>query len=449
VNNLPSSNKSTSNIDRELLSACIHCGLCLPACPTYLATGRELESPRGRIHLLTQLASGQQELSPRLAEHIDTCLGCFGCETACPSGVQYERILNQARPEIAQMHSPIQRFFLRFSFKHLLPKYDRLRVLGSVMNWWQNSNAANVLNSWTSSMPIKTLHQWLHRVQQWQEFIPRIPAYKPLPKKAWRSGPKKGNVQLFGGCVMDVFYNDVNHACIRLLNLQSQIVEVPDQTCCGALAFHAGESDIARDLAKRNIEYFAKNEGEIIVTSAGCGAMLKEYGELLKDEPQWKERAQEFSQRVFDITEFLAANEFVDRKVNIKALPNKITYHAACHLYHAQKIRTAPEKLLNELQVKAIAAGASFELIPLNESAHCCGSAGIYNILNTDISLAILERKMDFIADTGADTIVTTNPGCLLQLEAGARAKGLTANVLHLADLLDRAYTQDEADDAD
>jgi glycolate oxidase iron-sulfur subunit len=415
---------ASAKVDPALLSACIHCGLCLPACPTYLATGREMESPRGRIHLLNLLQKGELEESDRLVQHIDTCLGCLGCQTACPSGVQYGKILDQARPMLAKHRAGPVREMMRFAFSKLLPDYPKLNLLGRLLRVAQVTGVA--------SAPQKfwLLKKLLGPLAEWQEFLPSVPPHKPLPKQSWAAGEKAGEVQLFAGCVMDVFYNDVNHAAVRLLTAQKQIVKVPEQTCCGALAFHAGEIDIAQDLAKRNIEYLEALPAEIVVTSAGCGALLKEYGHLLQDDPEWKERAEAFSERVKDITEFLAAHEFVTES---KPLNKKVAYHAACHLSHAQGIREAPANLLKRVN-NAIP-------VPLNESEHCCGSAGIYNLLHTDISLKVLDRKMANVEESHADVLVTTNPGCLLQLQKGLRDCGSKMRAVHLVTLLDEAFT--------
>ncbi len=410
-------------IDPNLLAACIHCGLCLPACPTYLATGRETESPRGRIYLMNLWQKGEQPLTPRLAEHIESCLGCFGCQTACPSGVQYDSILNQARPYLARLRPGRVRRLMRFVFSKILPDYPRLRFLGKALRMWQSSGGFKLLPK------TRFVTKMTARLARWQEFLPPIPQFAPLPKQSWMSGEKRGQVQLFTGCVMDIFYNQVNHACVRLLTLQRQIVCVPDQTCCGALAHHAGENDIAEELARRNIEYFQDKPGSIVVTSAGCGAMLTEYGDVLDKDEDWREAARDFCERVVDVTEFLSDHEFAKAP---RSLGGKVAYHAACHLHHAQHVRDEPSKLLSTID--------GLEIVALQESEHCCGSAGIFNLTHTQLSLEVLARKIDFIKETGAEIVVTTNPGCLLQLEAGAREAGLPVRVLHLAQLLDEAY---------
>lgn len=382
-----------------------------------------MESPRGRIQLMSMLQKGEIGPEDRVVEHLDSCLGCLGCQTACPSGVQYGKLLDQARPLLAEKRSPALRQLMRFSFSQLLPDYGRLRIMGNLLRLWQKTGANALLTRIPFAAPL------LSKLVDMQDFLPQVPPFKPLPRQSWRSGEKSGEVQLFAGCVMDVFYNDVNHACIRLLTLQKQIVKVPEQTCCGALAFHAGEVDISKDLAKRNIEMFDGVKGDIVVTGAGCGAMLKEYGELLHGDAEWEERAHQFSSRVKDITEFLANHDFATPPQRIE---RRVAYHAACHLAHAQGIRQAPATLLEQID--------GLELIPLEEAEHCCGSAGIYNLLHTDLSMEVLDRKMDNIINTGADELVTTNPGCLLQIQKGIRDRNVNIKASHLVELLDEAY---------
>lgn len=414
---------SSTVIDPKLLEACIHCGLCLPACPTYLATGRESESPRGRIYLMKLWQEGELPLDSRIAEHIDSCLGCMGCQTACPSGVQYEKMLNQARPKLVPFRNKKVRRLMALAFSSILPDYQRLRILGNLLRIYQQTK----LNRLLPALPMpKKLKK---RLAEWESFLPKVPKFSPLPKQSWAPGEKKGEVQLFFGCVMDIFYNHVNHASIRLLTRQRKVVSTPEQTCCGALAHHAGEVEIAKTLAKQNIEFFERVSGEIVVTSAGCGAMLKEYGELLADEPAWSERAHEFSARVKDICETLAAGEFSSSPEPLK---KSVAYHAACHLFNVQKVKDAPLALLKLIP--------GLKLIPLQEAEHCCGSAGIYNLMHTDLSKQVLDRKMTYLKQTGADAVVTTNPGCLLQLEAGIAEEKLPMKVYHLVELLDEAF---------
>ncbi len=423
-------------IDASLLASCIHCGLCLPACPTYLATGREMESPRGRIHLINQWQHGNAELTDRMAGHIESCLGCLGCQTACPSGVKYEEILNQARPYLAARRSGFSRLLMRFAFKFVLPKYNLLRFFGNLLRAWQLVFGTAVLKTLVggNSDPSRKQQNLIDRLVDWEAFTPHVPPQVSLPPSLQpKTQHELGrHVQLFAGCVMDIFYNHVNHASIRLMLKQGSSVDVPKQTCCGALAYHAGENDIAIDLAKKNVDMFGHTTTPIVVTSAGCGAMLKHYGHLLENDKDYAHKAELFSERILDITEFLAQGKFSDQP---QALEETTTYHAACHLAHAQNVRKEPNDLLESLN-----RGGDNKIVPLIESEHCCGSAGIYNLLNTRLSLKVLDRKLDFIEKTGAKTVVTTNPGCMIQLQAGIRERNLPVDVKHLIEILDQAY---------
>lgn len=411
-------------LDKKLLDACIHCGLCLPACPTYLATGREMESPRGRIYLLDLWLKQNAAMSTRTAEHLESCLGCLGCQTACPSGVEYGKILNQVKPELASMRPKRTRRMMRLILGKILPDYRRLEKLGSLLRLWQISGAS----TWLSSLP--WFNKYLGYLSHWQDLLPDIPKFVPLPRQSWMSGEKRGQVNLFTGCVMNIFYNHVNHACQRLLNAQRQVTLIPEQTCCGALAYHAGETDIALALGKKNIELLENLPGAIVVTAAGCGAMLKEYPQLFADSPQWRLRAENLALKIKDISEFLCEHEFA---AAAQTLPDSnVAYHAACHLCHAQKIQEAPQKLLAQL--------SGLTLVPLTEAEHCCGSAGIFNLTHNQLSMEVLQRKLDYLEESGADQVVTTNPGCILQLQYGLKSRGSSIKVRHLAEILDEAY---------
>jgi len=448
--------KPGSPIAKELLDACIHCGMCLPACPTYLATGREMESPRGRIALLNAWQTGAQEFSPRLAQHIDSCLGCLGCQTACPSGVEYEKILNTGRPELAKGRNPFQRFVMRASFAWLLPNYFLLGIFGLLLRLWQMLKGREVLQFIAKVLPVPILKSLAGA----ESYVPIVPANQAISKftnSKFANSPnapanasvqtasvETATVQFFRGCVMDIFYNHVNCAAVRLLTNQGHPVELPSQTCCGALAFHAGETDIAIDLAQKNITAFEQTSGDIVVTSAGCGAMLKEYTALFSIESPWHKRALQFAERVKDVSQTLANGKFQspnfgDKKAGENDFTGqRVAYHAACHLAHAQNVRVEPNKLLTDL-TKTV-GNVRVELVPLLEAENCCGSAGIYNLLHEEMADAILDRKMYNIQQTGADLVVTSNPGCLLQLERGINRKGLRVKVEHLVELLDRFY---------
>lgn len=426
-------------ISKETLESCIHCGLCLPACPTYLATGRESESPRGRIYAVakSQSMDNQILLSDRAAEHLSSCLGCLGCQSACPSGVHYESILDSVRPALAARRGFMARSFMRFSFARLLPNYALLKLLafflGPAQKLGLDKIPALVV---TLCPPLK--NTLLGKISRWPMFTPGLPARKELPSSLPTSlseQQKKDALQFFKGCVMDIFYNHVNNAAMEVLGALNEPVSLPAQTCCGALAFHAGDEDIARNLARRNIEYFSQSTCDIVVTSAGCGAMLKNYGHLFPGDSQ----AQDFAKRVKDFSQVVDPEKVeaflrpADKSKNVfNEKPTiKLAYHAACHLAHAQGVRQQPQELL-----QILAARGLVDLVNLPEAEHCCGSAGIYNLVNTDLSLKVLERKMDCLSQSGCQEVVTANPGCLLQLEAGAKHFAVNVKVKHMAELL-------------
>ncbi|MBP7578816.1 MAG: (Fe-S)-binding protein [Candidatus Obscuribacter sp.] len=412
------------SLSKELLESCIHCGLCLPACPTYLATGRETESPRGRIYAVTKWQEKGGDMDARTAEHLNSCLGCLGCQTACPSGVKYEQILEGVRPTLGQKRPPLVRAFMRFAFAYLLPNYFLLSIMGAALRLVQRLKLDRL-----------PLIDSIQKLREWRMFTPQVPPHRVLPTDSAAlpgSGQNK-TAQFFKGCVMDVFYNDVNNAALRVLNRTGTSCHIGAQTCCGALAFHAGDEDIALNLARQNINYFSATDGDIVVTSAGCGAILKSYGHLLANDQVYADKARAFASRVKDFSE--AIDPQLLKNSLIKDNPGKrvkVAYHAACHLAHAQGVRLEPQALLDVL-----AQSQLVELIALVDSEHCCGSAGIYNLINTELSLKVLDAKMQNVKDCAVDCVVTSNPGCLLQLNAGVSRDRLNVKVKHLAQLLD------------
>ncbi len=433
---------ATGKLDADLLSACIHCGLCLPACPTYQATGRESESPRGRIYLLSLVEKGEIPFAGEAAEHIESCLGCLGCQTACPSGVRYEEILNQARPYLKGSRPKLLRAALRFGFSQILTNNALLIFGGKVFRAFQKLLPARPgMETRQGVLAGMTTSSFINRLKAYAAFVPGVPPYRPHPRRREAVEPGAQTMQLFTGCVMDVLYNQVNHDTAKLLRKQGSAVERNEQSCCGALAFHAGEVDIARRLARENIEKFAPTEGKIVVTSAGCGAMLKEYAHLFAPQDPWHDRAKEFSRRVVDVVEVLSPEQINARPTKTPAA--SVAYHAACHLAHAQGIHAEPKEILLDLQRKLKEQGQEMKLVELREAEHCCGSAGIYNVINTELSLEVLNRKMENIEDTHAEVVVTTNPGCLLQLNAGAQLTNSPVKVMHLAEFVALAYPAD------
>lgn len=388
------------------------------------------------------MAAKEQPFTPRMAEHLDSCLGCFACQTACPSGVNYEAIFNQAKVQVNSIAPLWQRLPRYLAFKWLLPHEKLLNYMGQALRLWQRLKFDKALHFILSPLNNIAL---IKEILRWQSLLPAVPEHVDLPKLTIGAGKEQDIVQLFKGCVMDVFYNQVNRESLRLLQLSSQLVAVPKQTCCGALACHAGEKELAKELAKENIEYFAHIDGSIVATASGCTAMLKTYPELFAAEDPWHEKARKFSARIQDLPEFLAKQKMpacYESNLNSMAKPITIAYHAACHLAHAQGIRQEPKLLLeNFAQAVNNKSGCqTVKLLPLMEEEYCCGSAGIYNLGHPDLSEQILDRKIEMIKMSGADIIVTTNPGCILQIQTGLRKAGLDIEVYHLATLLAKAY---------
>lgn len=413
---------------RAGLDACIRCGLCLPACPTYEVSRTEMEGPRGRIALMRAAADGRVDAGGAFREHLDSCLGCRSCETACPSGVHYGSLLERAR-EAIEAQRPQSRWERRLrwlALRQLLPHRRRLRLLAG---WTRISRALGLVRlAGTELVP-----GWLRRST----------ALLPPPavgggespvggRPAPAIGERRGTVALFRGCVQDAFLPAVNAATVRVLQRNGYEVHFPaDETCCGAAALHLGEKELARELARRNLAAFDReSEYDAIVSNAGgCGAMLKEYPELLADGIARAPEAEAFAGKVQDISEFLADRLHV---LPEGAVEGRATYADSCHLRHAQKVAQAPRDLLRRIP--------GLEVVELVRPDFCCGSAGVYNLLRPDDADRVLDVKMDDLRATGADLIVTTNPGCQLQLLAGVRRAGLDARVVHLVELLDQAY---------
>lgn len=398
------------------INACVHCGFCLQACPTYLTLEDENESPRGRIFLMRSLLEGTVTPDdPSVHAHIDRCLGCRACEPACPSGVPYGHLLEATRATLREARRPpfIARLIL-FVFAH--PFLLKLAMLGSRL---------------LAATPIPTvLAKTSGRMGFGMAML--ASAGSPLERDPYptSNSGKNGRTSVLLGCVMEGLFTDTNRATERVLQHNGyQTVAAPGQGCCGALHAHAGDLDAARTLARRNIAAFEKSESEFIaVNAAGCGAMMKEYGHLLHDDPDWADRAAALSKRVRDVSELLAAVGPLPGG----RLPLRVTYDAPCHLVHAQRVVHQPFAVL--------AAIPGLELVPLRESENCCGSAGIYNLIEPETSDAVLTPKLMNIAETGAPLVATGNPGCLMQIGAGLLRSGSKARAIHPVDLLDASY---------
>ena len=456
----------------DLMRQCIHCGFCLPTCPTYAVLGVEMDSPRGRIYQMQAVAEGRMAISPDFVEHMYCCLGCRACETACPSGVQFGKLIEAAReqiqldadhkplldlhPEAMELESktngstpdtaahgtvplPVQiaseELLRRFFFDVMLPSRPITSLVFAGLKVYQRTG----LQSLVHKLGLLDLVNALPTPFQGQLKVPEelmpdvggdlIPT--PLPEVTPAMGRKRYRVGFISGCIMDQVFRDINEATIRVLAANGcEVITPVQQQCCGALHVHAGEGEEGRVLAKHNIDVFEPyNCDAIIINSAGCGSNLKEYGHLLRDDPVYAKRASAFSDKVKDISEFLATIEWNHDLGEVK---RTVAYHDACHLAHGQKIRQQPRQLL-----KAI---PGVRLVDLKEADWCCGSAGIYNITNQDMAAQLLERKMNNIAATGAEVIATGNPGCMMQIALGARQRGLNLEVVHPIQLLDEAY---------
>ena len=410
---------------QDLIAACVHCGFCLPTCPTFAVLGVEMDSPRGRIRLMKTVWEHRLGAdSPGLDDHISKCLDCRACETACPSGVEYGKLVEGARSQIAiaRPGSPVERMIRAAAFKWLLP---HRRALGAFAMF---SIAAKRLGM--GSVLRASRLRVARRMADLLDLLPDRASAGRVAGNAVR-GERRARVAMLEGCVMGSVFGDTNAATARVLARNGvEVVATIGQTCCGALHAHAGERELARDLARRNIAAFERERVDsVIVNAAGCGAAMKEYGWLLKDDPEWSARASAFAAKVKDATEFLGN---LGMSPPQGALHRRVTWDDPCHLLHGQKVRDQPRALL--------AAIPGLEIIPLEEADWCCGSAGTYNVTQPDLAQAILDRKIANIVRTGADTVVTANPGCLMQIQSGLRKAGHKVRVVHLLDLLDEAY---------
>lgn len=415
----------------RIIQSCIHCGMCLPYCPTYLETFTETSSPRGRIHLMEAVADGRLSVTDSgFVEQMYQCLDCRACEDVCPSGVEYGKLVEAARTQIerATPGTPAKRGLRWVIFRQLFGNMYIFRLFSRLLYFYQHFGI-----------------QWLARhlgilrllrVHEMEQLLPKFPAYFLIPARQRQHEPSASSmveetrVALFAGCIMSTAFAETDRATIRVLQATGCTVVVPThQGCCGALTVHAGDMDAARIMARQNIEAFEQSEATYIINNAaGCGAALKEYAYLLSEDPVYAERAARFSTQVRDISELLATRQFI---VPLQSVPLKVTYQEPCHLIHAQRIGVQPRELLRRIP--------GLELIEMQESVVCCGSAGIYNVTQPVMSRQLQERKLTHTTATQADVVITANPGCFLQLQSGLQRAGSSMRVMHIVDILDMA----------
>jgi len=423
--------QSVSNPDApalEDLQRCVRCGYCLTECPTYVELGSEAESPRGRLHLLDSLVRGRVSATPELLAHLDRCIQCRACETVCPSAVPFGRIMERGRAMALRPGSgPLSWRLRAFVAGLLLPYPERLRFAAGVLRAYQRSGLQRFVRG-TGVLKLLPGH-----LQDIEEFLPLLPdAVPPLPPALRPSEAPAHRVALLSGCVTPVLYPNLNDATLRVLLRNGCEVLIPTgQTCCGALHVHAGDLEAARRLARRNIDAFLPLGVEAVVANAaGCGSTMKEYGNLLKDDPEYAEKAAAFAALVKDVSEYLVALPF---RTELGTVARRVTYQDSCHLAHAQGVKTQPRAILQAIP--------GLEFVEMPQSDICCGSGGVYNLTHPQISWRLLRGKIRAVAETRADIVATANPGCMMQLEAGLRRFGpRKTQTAHVIELLDEAY---------
>jgi glycolate oxidase iron-sulfur subunit len=411
---------------RDLLDDCVHCGFCLTTCPTYVLWGQEADSPRGRIHLMKMRRDGRETNTATFVQHIDACLGCMACVTACPSGVQYDSLLEVARPQAERDASRglADRAFRGLIFA-LFPHPARLRVMSWPLGLYQKLGVQRLVHA---SGILKLLPP---RLQAMERLLPPISfASHAMPGRIPAKGPTRRRVGLLLGCVQRVFFGNVNQATARVLAAEGCEVIIPEaQQCCGALAEHAGKEQDAIASAKRLIDAFEAADVEtIVINAAGCGSAMKRYGHLLRNDAEYAGRARAFAAKCRDISEVLTE---LEPRAPRKEVKMRVAYHDACHLQHAQGVRAQPRRLLQGIP--------GIDVREIAESEICCGSAGIYNLLEPEAATELRDRKVQNIIRTEADVIVSGNPGCLLQIATGMEAAGRPLRIMHLVEVLDQS----------
>ncbi len=409
---------------QELIDDCVHCGFCLPTCPTYMLWGEEMDSPRGRIYLMESGRHGAA-MDDTMVRHIDQCLGCMACVTACPSGVQYDKLVEATRAQIDRRYRrPALDRLRREAIFALFPYPKRLRAMRAPLRLYQRSRLGSLLHR------AGVIDRLPGLLRSMESLAPTLGPAPGIPARTPALGERRRTVGLLLGCVQGAFFPDVNAATVRVLSAEGcDVVAPPAQGCCGALSAHAGREAEALDFARALIGTFEREGVDtVVVNSAGCGSNMKDYAHLLRDDPAWAARAAAFSDRVRDVTEFLAELGPVARRCPLEM---RVAYHDACHLQHAQGIRAEPRALLGDIP--------GLELAEISEGEICCGSAGIYNLLKPEPAAELGARKAAHVLRTGADVLVTANPGCWMQIAMTLEQMGHRMPVAHTIQVLDAA----------
>jgi glycolate oxidase iron-sulfur subunit len=415
--------------DPKLIDACVHCGFCLSTCPSYRVLGKETDSPRGRIYLMDAINEGEAPLSSASVQHFDSCLGCLACVTTCPSGVQYDQLIAATRPQIERNHDRSwgDRFFRQILFS-LFPYPDRLRLFLLPLAIYQKLGMARLVRS------TGILQRLSPRLAAMESLLPPVTVQSfqdNLPTVVPAQGKTRYRVGMILGCVQRLFFTEVNEATARVLSANGCEVVIPrSQGCCAALPQHQGQEAQAQALARQMIDAFADtNVDAIIINAAGCGHTLKEYGHILQDDPEYRDKAQAFASKVKDVQEFLGAIGLTAPLHSLQAEPLTLVYQDACHLLHGQKISLQPRQLLRQIP------GVSLRE-PI-DAALCCGSAGVYNMLQPEIAEELGQQKVENLLNTGATLIASSNPGCSLQILKHLPQRGKAIAVMHPIRLLD------------
>ena len=421
------------DLDYSVVQQCMHCGLCLPTCPTYDATKLERNSPRGRIALMRAEADDRYEPTAAFGEEMYFCLGCLACMTACPAGVNYAELFEHARAEVEDrglLDNPRRTLIRKATIDWLFMDLNRLQVAGKALHLWQQTGLQSLVRG---SGLLRLLPQ---RLQELEAMTPTVCDHfssELIPPVLPASGIRRFRVALLTGCAQDLLFSDINRDTAEVLAANGcEVVTPTDQSCCGSLHAHNGAWESARTLARRNLAQFPPSQFDAIITNAGgCGSHLKHYAKLLSDDPVHLVAATEWDRKVKDIHEWLV--EIGSTPPPAHGQPEQtVTYHESCHLCHGQKITSQPRQLLKSIP--------GVRLVELPEATWCCGSAGIYNLTQPEMAGQLLERKVNHILTTGATVVATGNPGCLLQVVNGLKARGVGIRVVHPVTLLAEAW---------